>query len=294
MFTSLCLFLLLAGHAHASRVADLAGLLNVDEDVRAEHAVKNGDIQDLILNANLTKTSYTPVDDLVPTFDCASRYYFKGAGSLADIVETAHEWCRADLVPEDKRVPEFLRGLYWMKDLELPDVAFCPSLGEWEGRGGGKGGTLKLAVWTHFVFRKEASEVVAGLAQKAAKLPFPISGPLIYTIDFPDDSFTHASIYTNSVLINRFIKFPLEELPQTEDGKVVSQKKGDVWNRPSFFGFGIFTDWLKFENSASRYYAVRVMDDDGTINQGTYSMMKKAEMSQTKEGGSFVRYASEC
>lgn len=209
---------------------------------------------------------------------------------MADVAEAAKSWCRADLVPEEKRVPEFLRGFYWMKDLALPDVGFCPSLGEWDA----KTRSLRLAVWTHFVFRKEATEEVPHLAESVAKLPWPISEPLIYTIEFTDDTFTNANIYTNSVIVNRFIKFPLTELAKTEDGLVVSEKRGDIWNRPSFFGFGIFTDWLKFESKSGRYYAVRVVDDDGKVNPKTYEMMKAAETAQTKAGGSFVRYASEC
>mmetsp|Transcript_45476 Transcript_45476/g.71917 ORF Transcript_45476/g.71917 Transcript_45476/m.71917 type:complete len:262 (-) Transcript_45476:135-920(-) len=193
---------------------------------------------------------YTPIDDLKPTLECGTEYFFETPehSSLADLVKTAHNWCRADSVPADKRVPEFLRGLYWMKDLDLPDIAFCPSLAEWTKKPGG-GAVAKLAVWTHFVFRKAKGEDVSSLAANVAAIPV-LGGPLIYTIDFPDDTFDAASITTNSWLMNRFIKFPLRAFKKgeaTPDGQVVSKKKGDVWDRPSFFGFGVFSDWFKFE-----------------------------------------------
>lgn len=251
--------------------------------------------------------AYTPIDDLKPTLECGTEYFFDAAerSSVADLVKTAHEWCRADSVPADKRVPEFLRGLYWMKDLGLPDIAFCPSLAEWTKKPGG-GAVAKLAVWTHFVFRKAKGENVSSLAENVAAVPGlgrfrKNGGPLIYTIDFPDDTFEVASITTNYWLLNRFIKFPLRAFKEgeaTPDGQVVSQKKGDVWDRPSFFGWGVVTDWFKFENKKARYYAVRVWEDDGTeagkINQDIYDKMKEAELAQTSDGDTFVRYHPKC
>merc|ERR1719183_3495530 len=68
--------------------------------------------------------------DTAAHVNCGSEYTLGGMGSerLPDLLTHAHEWCNSDLVPEDRRVPEALRGLYWMKDLTLSDVAFCSSL----------------------------------------------------------------------------------------------------------------------------------------------------------------------
>jgi len=223
------------------------------------------------------------------------------AQGLPDFFEHAHEWCNSNLVPPEKRVPEFLRGLYWMKDLKLDDIAFCPSLGEWNATTR----SLRLAVWTHFVFRRKKTgkltnfarsftrnkgeEDVPLIAKKAAWIPF-VRKPLIYTITFSDDSFTYADIWTNSKVANTFIKFPLEEMTETDDKMIKKEKRGDIWNRPSFFGLGS----LKFGAESQRYYAVRVMNDDGTVHRERYEMMKKAENDQTEEGENFVRYAHNC
>lgn len=242
-------------------------------------------------DSNRTTSPFVPIDRMLPGFHCPSDFYFEGQGSLPDLVKEAHTWCNSDLVPADKRVPEFLRGLYWMKDLQLDDVAFCPSLGEWDP----ETRSAKLAVWTHFVFRKAEGDDVAELAKGAAKVSFNWNKPLVYTITFTDDTFTTANIVTNAPVMNFWIKFPLQELQQTEDGQVVSKKQGDVFDRPSFFGPNFFgTGWFKTDalSKDSRYYAVRVMDDDGTVHQDVYNLMKDAEKRDT--GAVFVRYDTQC
>lgn len=230
--------------------------------------------------SNSTKSDYVTIKSMLPGFQCASEYYFEGAKDvdrfvLDDLVKDAHSWCNSDLVPEDKRVPSFLRGLFWMKDLKLDDVAFCPSLGEWDA----KARSLKLAVWTHFVYRKGKGVDVPLMAQAAAKLP------LIYTITFIDDTFTKANIWTNKMWANALIRFPLDELNKTEDGQCVRKEQGDVWNRPSFF-------FKFYEPKGTRYYAVRVMYDNGTVRQDVYDHMKKAE--ERDDGSTFVRYDTQC
>jgi len=218
---------------------------------------------------------YVPMDSMVPNFNCGAEYTL---GEQDDLADNAYSWCDSRFVPEEKRVPPQLRGLYWMYNLTIDDVAFCTSLAEWDE----KTLTARLAVWTHFVIRKKPEEKVPHLSETVAKLPV-VGGPLIYTLAFTDATYTSASITTNLRLANALINFPLTELDETPGGEVKREQPGDIFDRPSFF-FGV-------QAKKARYYAVRIMDDAGNVHRERYNLMKEKE---AVYGGTLMRYAPRC
>lgn len=208
---------------------------------------------------------------------CVTETWFGGAKGVPDLVESASEWCSSKHVPEDKRVPNDFpfRGLYWMMNIKLSDVAFCPSRGEWDK----ETQTLRMTVWKDFVFRKTGAEKVHGLTKLVTWCS--AGGPLVYKMRF-SNNFTNAKITTNNGAYNQLIKFPMEELAETPDGEVKSSATGDVYSRPSFF-FGV-------EAKFAQYYAVRIMEEGGRVNLANYKLMQKKEWYM---GGTFVNYDGE-
>jgi len=48
------------------------------------------------------------------------------------VVELAKDWCDISTVPVAERVPEKLRGLFWMQFVATSDLNVCFSLGRWD------------------------------------------------------------------------------------------------------------------------------------------------------------------
>lgn len=213
-------------------------------------------------------------------FECASEYTLGGMGAerLPDLLTHAHEWCRSDIVPEDKRVPEVLRGLFWMKGLSLSDVAFCGSLGEWDA----ETLTARLPVWSTFIAGKETDEDVPSMIMSISGVRNRRKIPMIYSLQFTNSSLKEAEINPNARFLDAISYFPMYELSETADGSLTSEHPGDIWSRPSFF-FHFF--------SPPPYEAVRVMYDDGTLNMDRASAMR-ADLVQREV--TYMRYAPVC
>lgn len=163
-----------------------------------------------------------------------------------------------------------------MKDLKLDDVAFCPSLGEWDK----ETMTLRMSVWNMFVFGKKAEEKVSHLAETAGSLPL-FGGHLVYSIKFTNTSMKEASITTNVGVGNLLISFPMWEIDATPDGTVKSEQPGDVYYRwSSIAGFETGT-----------YYPVRIMADDGTKHKDRYEQMK---LKEGPKSTTFQRFKTVC
>jgi len=230
--------------------------------------------------------SYFGVDSPV-THACGSEFTLGGLGSdtLPDLLTHAHEWCNSDLVPEHLRVPEKMRGLFWMKNLSISDIAFCGSLGEWDA----ETLTVRIPVWMGFIVGREPEEEVpqlildvSGMGSRFTTFGFALGkSPLIYSIRFTDSSMTEARIYPSAFLFNLISRHPMIEKNVTDDGTLMSERPGDIWDRPSFF-FGQFAD---------KYEAVKVMYDDGTFNEERVSAMRAAEMNNNV---TYMRYAPSC
>lgn len=218
---------------------------------------------------------WVPTERKVIKYDCPTESYFGSIRpDLPDFAATALQWCNSKLVPKDKLVPESLRGLYWMKGSNPTDVAFCTTRAEWDA----EKLTAKLSPWTDFVWRKRDDEVVpAALMTKSHQSKFGS----VYTMQFSNESLTYANITANVGAINWFVNFPLMEVQQTDDGRVVSTKKGDLFARPSSV----------MGKRIAKYFAVRIVDDDGDINQDWYDQFKEADH---EVGTSFVRYEQDC
>lgn len=226
--------------------------------------------------------AYVPIADLFPHFNCAWEVQ-----SLDEFVARAHEWCDSKFVPADKRVPEKMRGFYWFKGLGIQNFGFCPSLGEWDP----KAKTLKMSPWTHFVYHKSPSKSFDGY--QVAKMAYTDShfdsgvrfgsGHLVYTMTFQNDDMKYADIVPNQALMAATSKYTLVELDETPDKKAKSKVPGDIYDRPCYmFGKYNATDFF-------HYYAIRIMYDDGTINNDNLALMKETEPSNP-----IVRYAQTC
>lgn len=247
--------------------------------------LESGDLSTDAVNS-ATPVAYAGVDT-PPRHDCASEYTLGGLGSerLPDLLEHAHEWCNSDLVPEDKRVPEQMRGLFWMKGLALSDVAFCGSLGEWDA----ETLTVRIPVWMGFVIGRQPEEEVPQLALDTSGMGsrFSVMGfalgrhPLIYSIRFTNSSLKEAVIIPSARIFNAISRHPMIELPATEDGTLPSERPGDIWDRPSFM-FGFYH---------GKYEAVKVMYDDGTLHHQRISAMRAQEMNSNV---TYMRYAPTC
>lgn len=225
---------------------------------------------------------WVPTEKKLPHFKCPVESYFNDIRpELPDFAATALEWCNSKHVPADKLVPESLRGLYWMKGSNPKDVAFCTTRAEWDP----VALTAKLSPWTDFVWRKRDNQDYV--------TPWK-HGPLVYTLTFTDATLKHANITTNSGAINMIATLPLIEVDQTDDGLVVSKKKGDVFARPS----------RMLGHDIAKYFAVRIVDDAGNVHPDWYKMMSEEEhvvdttnpwFGESEEiMTSFVRYDQEC
>jgi len=207
--------------------------------------------------------------------DCGSEYTLGGLGheTLPDLLTHAHEWCRSDIVPEHLRVPESLRGLYWMKDMPFSDIAFCGSLGEYDP----ETFTIRIPVWMGFVVGKEPDEEIPALLVHELST----GSPLIYSLVFTNSSMSEARIIPSNGLFNAISRHAMKELPETKDGTLKSERPGDIFDRPSFF-FGFFrTD----------YEAVKVMYDDGSLNEEAVTAMRAKEMNNNV---TYMRLAPSC
>lgn len=230
--------------------------------------------------------SYAGVDT-PPRHDCASEYTLGGVGraTLPDLIGDAHRWCRSDLVPEHLRVPERMRGLYWMKGLGLSDVAFCPSLAEWDA----ERLTARLPVWMTFVVGKQPEEEIpqlildtSGMGSRATLMGFALGKhPLIYHIQFLNSSLTEAIIVPSAWLFRTISRHPMIQKDVTDDGTFTADHPGDIFDRPSFF----------FGRSFGSYEAVKVMYDDGTVKEDVVTAMRAAEIPNNV---TYMRYAPTC
>jgi len=229
-------------------------------------------------------TPYVDVDTPAH-FRCGSEYTLGGMGSdrLPDLLTHAHEWCRTDLVPEDRRVPDVLRGLFWMKDLTLADVAFCGSLGEWDA----ETLTARLPVWSAFVVGKEPEEEVPHLIELVAGQGLSASALLlgrhamIYSITFTNSSLKEAYISPSHHLFDAISHFPMVELQTTADGSFATERPGDLFIRPSFL----------LGRPAAPYEAIKVMYDDGTLHMPRVSAMRADHINDQV---TYMRYGTTC
>jgi hypothetical protein len=229
---------------------------------------------------------YAGVDSPV-NHDCGSEYTLGGLGSdtLPDLLTHAHEWCNSALVPEEKRVPEAMRGLYWMKGLALSDIAFCGSLGEYDP----ETFTVRIPVWMGFVVGREPEEEIpqlildtSGMGSRFSIMGFALGrSPLIYSIQFTNSSLQEAVIVPSARIFNAISRHPMIALPATEDGSLASERPGDIFDRPSFM-FGFYH---------GKYEAVKVMYDDGTLHPERVAAMRAAEMNKNV---TYMRYAPTC
>jgi len=229
---------------------------------------------------------WVPTDKKLVNFNCPVESYFKTLRpELDDFAATALSWCNSKDVPADKLVPEALRGLYWMKNGNPHDIAFCTTRSEWDA----ETMTAKMSPWTDFVWRKRDDEEIPATPKK-------LSG-LVYSLKFKDMSMAYANITTNVGVVNLIANLPLVEVQVTEDvagGVIHSTKQGDIYERPtSVFGKQI-----------AKYYAVRVVDDAGNVNAEWYKQMAENEHVVHEEDPwfgpavtvktSFVRYDQTC
>jgi len=225
--------------------------------------------------------------DTPPRHDCASEYTLGGLGNdtLPDLLTHAHEWCNSALVPEHLRVPEVMRGFFWMKGLALSDVGFCGSLGEWDAQTL----TVRIPVWMGFVVGREPGEDIpqlildtSGMGSRFSAFGFALGrSPLIYNIRFTNSSLTEARIFPSARIFNMISRHPMVEKKATDDGTILSERPGDIFDRPSFF-FGQFH---------GKYEAVKVMYDDGTFNEDRVTKMRAEELSGNF---TYMRYAPSC
>lgn len=229
---------------------------------------------------------WVPTDKKVVHYNCPVESYFKTIRpELPDFGATALDWCNSKHVPADKLVPESLRGLYWMKNGNPHDIAFCTTRAEWNA----ETLTATMSPWTDFVWRKHDDEEIPATPKKL--------GDLVYYLKFRDASLEYADITTNLGVVNVIANLPLIEIQETKDvagGVVVSEKKGDVFERPtSAFGIQI-----------AKYYAVRIVDDAGKVHPDWYNQMTEAEHvventdpwfgDSVEIKTSFVRYEQAC
>jgi len=213
-----------------------------------------------------------------PHESCAQETYFQNldfpdSRHIPDFLGTAASWCNADLVPIEKRIPEALQGLYWMKGLAVEDVAFCTSLAEWDG----ETRSAFLSPWTDFIWRVGADKKL------------PLAGPrLVYNMTFTDETYKEAKITTDlGAVINSLINFPLNDVENTDDGDIEKENDDDVFERPSSV-LGV---------SLGKYYAVRIMDQGGKPRVGDSKQAdwyKRMQDAEHRPHTSFMRYVKDC
>merc|ERR1740123_2358844 len=190
-------------------------------------------------------------ESIVPK--CAQRFHY------SKLTEAA-TWCDPKRVPEEQRVPEKLQGLFWLKDLSLPDVAACMSLAIWnkEDR------TAIVTVWKDFVVMDNLFGVPMFNQLRLLGLRY------LFTFD---ESLSIANIepfgtgifgYPSLKVFNAFSSFPMIEKPGG------GGKPGDLWDRPSHFGVG------GVRLASSSYQLVRIMDGKMTVLSDNVAEMNAA------------------
>lgn len=222
---------------------------------------------------------------------------------LPDLAETAHTWCNSDRVPAEKRVPPFLRGLYWLKGYgDFSAIAFCTSLAQWDP----ETNTALLAPWMSWVNQRlwddavppgsfydfagvavPEKDPVTGMAHNYDASATPLGKTDVYELSFdvsnPDE--IKADIqFTSSenTWMNWITTLPLNELESTADGAVHRERSGDIWDRPSYL-LGLV--------NVHQYQPVRIVDDDGVIHRERYDLMKQSYL---YKNSSFVYCNWEC
>lgn len=247
--------------------------------------------------------NYVPPLERPGDFSCCKEYGIdQELNPLPDLGESAHEWCRADRVPEEFRIPPGLRGLYWLKGYgNLSALALCTSVGHWDA----ERKTGWFAPWSSFVEQRLWYDglppaIFYGMVG-AATPPFdnvtgripdyngswPLPGTMVYEIEFesvpgeqsPGDPLPEASITLHgegsenpritSFMFNYLASLPFNEIEETPDGTVRREKPGDIFDRPSY-ALGLF--------KVHQYYAVRIVDDDGVVHRQRYEQMKREQL----------------
>jgi len=202
---------------------------------------------------------------------CVKKY------KLREFVEGAKQWCDPNLVPEERRAPKKLQGLYWLKGLPLPDFAACLSTGTWDEATR----TLVLSVWRDFIFAKEES--------------FPYALGFHYNITFIDSTLSEAMItpvskgndYQQALgtvplqVFSQLAEFPMIEEPGSN---------GEKWSRPSYFHIG---PKKQFTNEYSLW---RVMDGEKEINMASAELMYEmvGRMHDGDETEAYHQYDKPC
>jgi len=205
------------------------------------------------------------------TAPCTVKY------KLRDLVEGAKTWCDPKLVPEEKRAPKKLQGLFWLKGLPLPDFAACLSTGIWDQATR----SLSISVWRDFVFAEVHS--------------FPYALGFHYNITFKDDTLTEADIkpYSEGNYYQKlFGTVPLQVFAQVAEFPLIEHpgSNGEKWSRPSYFGTG---SAQKFTNE---YNMWRVMDGNKNVNAANTEMMYRivGKMHDGDETEAFHQYDEPC
>jgi len=230
---------------------------------------------------------------------------------VPDLADTAYSWCNANRVPEEKRIPEFLQGLFWLKDYgDYSAIAFCTSLAEWDN----ETHTALLPPWMTWVEQRlwddgmPPQEMYKLTGQTGPPKPdgewrhadfadvvempdydhtFP--SPIMYELAFemPDEPeefhsadirFTHSS----RSIVNWLARLPLNEIQQTSDGLATREQPGDIWERPSLL-FGLV--------NVHHYFPVRIMDGHGNVHRERYELMKEQTLNRNT---TFVYCQREC
>lgn len=257
--------------------------------------------------SHLPHAPYLPVTERAPNYNCCQEVGIdqEFQPDLPDLADTAYSWCNPNRVPEEKRIPEFLQGLFWLKDYgDFSALAFCTSLAEWDN----ETHTALLAPWMTWVEQRLWDDGMP--PQEMYKLTGALSGPpkpegewrhadydgvsempnpIIYELAFempdePDEmhsadiSLTHSS----RRVINWLSRLPLNEIQQTPDGLATHEQPGDIWERPSLL-FGMI--------NVHHYFPVRIMDGQGNVHRERYEIMKEHTLNRNS---TFVYCPWEC
>lgn len=240
--------------------------------------------------SHLPHAPYVPISERAVNYNCCQEVGIDQElqPDVPDLADTAYSWCNANRVPEEKRIPEFLQGLFWLKDYgDFSALAFCTSLAEWDN----ETHTALLAPWMTWVEQRlwddgmPPQEMYKLSATSAPSKPegewrhadydgvLEMPHPIVYELAFemPDEpgemheadiSLTHSS----RRIINWLAQLPLDEIQQTPDGLVTREQPGDLWERPTYL-FGLA--------NVHHYFPVRIMDGHGNVHRERYELMKE-------------------
>lgn len=258
-----------------------------------------------IARDGVSDSPYVNVEERPVNYDCCQEVGIDQdlRPDLPDLGESAHTWCNAARVPEEKRVPPFLRGLYWLKGYgNFSAIAFCTSLGQWDPQTN----TVLLAPWMTWVEQRlwddgvppqsfydfagvaaPEKDPTTGMAHNYDAGTTPFGNTDIYELTFdlssPDQIKAGIRFTSESnTWMNWITRLPLNELESTPDGAVHRERSGDIWDRPSYV-LGLI--------NVHQYQPVRIVDDDGVIHQERYNLMKQ---SYPYRNSSFVYCLWEC